>query len=267
MSIDQVRFTSLQAPNQDFVMEKTTVYIGQQPGLNTTFIQGIPWQERAGLLDKGQIDVAWMCGLYYVRQAGQPDCDLELLAAPVMDNERYGDRPIYFSDVIVRWDSPYRTFADLQGCRWAYNEPNSHSGYNITCYYLATLNAPQPYFGRVIEAGSHQRSIQMVLDSEIDAAAIDSTVLAIEQGRDARLTAELRILTSFPPSPIPPLVISKSVPASLRRAIRQVLVGMDGEENGRTILHQTGLKRWAGVTDSDYDPIRKMTTIAARITL
>jgi phosphonate transport system substrate-binding protein len=106
----------------------------------------------------------------------------------------------------------------------------------------------------------------MVLDREIDAAAIDSTVLAIEQEKDARLTAELRRLTSFPPSPIPPLVVAKSVPGSLRQAIRKALLGMDEGENGRAILHQTGLKRWAGVTDSDYDPIREMAEMATVVT-
>jgi phosphonate transport system substrate-binding protein len=267
MSIDEVRFTSLQAPNQDFVLEQTAVYLGQQLDLTTGFIQDIPWQERAQLLDTSGVDVVWLCGLYYVRLAAQPDCPYELLAAPVMAAARYGDRPIYFSDVIVRQGSPYRTFADLQGCRWAYNEPNSHSGYNITRYYLARLNAPQPYFGRVIAAGSHQRAIQMVLNGETDAAAIDSTVLAIEQGRDARLTAELRTLTSFPPSPIPPLVVAKSVPGSLRQAIREALLGMDEGENGRAILHQTGLKRWAGVSDSDYDLIREMAEMATAVTL
>jgi ABC-type phosphate/phosphonate transport system substrate-binding protein len=107
----------------------------------------------------------------------------------------------------------------------------------------------------------------MVLDREIDAAAIDSTVLVIEQEKDARLTAELRRLTSFPPSPIPSLVVATSVPGSLRQAIRKALLGMDEGENGRAGLHKTGLKRWAGVNDSDYDPIREMATIAARITL
>ncbi|MFO7538180.1 MAG: PhnD/SsuA/transferrin family substrate-binding protein, partial [Chloroflexota bacterium] len=248
-------------------MAETAVYLGQQLSINTTFIQDIPWQERAELLDQGKIDAAWLCGLYYVRQVVQPDCPYELLAAPVMADERYGDRPIYFSDVIVRRDSPYRTFADLQGCRWAYNEPNSHSGYTITCYYLATLHAPQPYFGRAVEAGSHQRAMQLVRNGEADAAAIDSTVLAIEREQDERITAELQVIASTPPSPIPPLVISKSVPASLREEIKQMLAHMHREENGCALLQKTNLKRWAIVSDSDYDPIREMATIGARITL
>jgi phosphonate transport system substrate-binding protein len=262
-----MRFTTLQAPNQAFVIQQIATYVGQQLGLRTTFVDDLPWQERVDLLEVGQVDVSWMCGLYYVRKADQSDCALELLAAPVMSAARYQDRPIYFSDIIVRRQSKYQTFGDLQGVGWAYNEVNSHSGYNITRYYLASLGVPQPYFGRVVAAGSHERSIEMVLQNEVDAAAIDSTVLAIAQELDHRVRDELRIIVTTPPSPIPPLVISQEVPAALRQEIRQVLVEMDGQQKGRYILQKAGLKRWAVVTDRDYDPIRDMDKIARTVTL
>ncbi len=40
---------------------------------------------------------------------------IELLAAPVMEALRYEHRPIYFSDVVVRRDSPFRIFAEMPG--------------------------------------------------------------------------------------------------------------------------------------------------------
>ena len=81
------------------------------------------------------------------------------------------------SDVIVRADSPFLSFADLRGAVWAYNEPRSHSGYNVVRYHLAAKGMPAAYFGRVVESGSHHNSLQMILQRSIDAAAIDSTVL------------------------------------------------------------------------------------------
>ena len=49
------------------------------------------------------------------------------------------------------------------------------------------------FFGRVIESGSHETSLQMILDGAIDGSAIDSTVLELETrappypgGRDPR---------------------------------------------------------------------------------
>src|SRR3954452_19142324 len=65
-------------------------------------------------------DVAVVCGLPYVERTRRGDCPVEPVAAPVVRGARYGGRPIYFSDVIVRRDSPFRRFADLRGRSWAY---------------------------------------------------------------------------------------------------------------------------------------------------
>jgi len=92
----------------------------------------------------------------------------------VLDGDRYGGRPIYFSDVIVHRDSAFRSFADLRGRSWAYNEPLSHSGYGITRYHLLRMGETGGYFGEVIEAGFHEESIRMVARGEVHASAIDS---------------------------------------------------------------------------------------------
>jgi len=60
---------------------------------------------------------------------------VELLAAPVLEGERYRDQPIYFSDVIVARRNPARSFADLRGASWSYNDPDSHSGYGVVLYH------------------------------------------------------------------------------------------------------------------------------------
>ena len=48
------------------------------------------------------IDVAFVCGLPYTEKHDRPDRPVELLAAPVMADDRYRGLPIYFTDVIVR---------------------------------------------------------------------------------------------------------------------------------------------------------------------
>lgn len=92
-------------------------------------------------------DLSFVCGLPYVlytspRFASSP---IEALVAPVLQGERFQNRPIYFSDVIVRQDSPFYSFADLRGSAWAYNEPQSQSGYGITRYWLAKIGETSGY--------------------------------------------------------------------------------------------------------------------------
>ena len=105
----------------------------------------------------GEVDAGFICGLPYVQLARQTPAPVELLAAPVIRGDRYAGRPIYFSDVIVHRDSPVRTFADLRGRSWAYNDPDSHSGYNLTRHHLLMMGETHGFFGRVVEAGFHQQ--------------------------------------------------------------------------------------------------------------
>jgi ABC-type phosphate/phosphonate transport system substrate-binding protein len=79
----------------------------------------------------------------------------------------------------VRRDSSATCFADLRGASWAFNEPDSQSGYGITRATLASMGETRGFFGRVVETGFHQRSIRSVASGDADASAVDSHVLEI----------------------------------------------------------------------------------------
>jgi phosphonate transport system substrate-binding protein len=145
-----LKFTSIQSPNADFTRRAITRHVSAQVGIPAEFIANIPWPEREQLLDKGDIQVGWICGLPYVGKADQDRPPVQLLAAPVMRLPRYQKRPVYFSDAVVHRDSAYYGFEDLRGASWAYNEPHSHSGYNVTRYHLASLGETSGSSGRVV---------------------------------------------------------------------------------------------------------------------
>jgi phosphonate transport system substrate-binding protein len=234
-------------------------------GIDAEFVNQIPWQERERLLDAGEIQLGWICGLPYVRKADRAGAGIELVAAPVMRHPRYAGRPIYFSDVIVRRDSHYAAVADLRGAAWAYNEPNSQSGYNITRYHLARLGETRGYFGRVVEAGSHLRAVEMVLAQQVDASAIDSTVLELELEKRPELGEQLRIIEALGPSPIPPWVATRSVSPDLLDAIRRAFWGMHEDAQGQALLAAGQMARMARVQDGDYNPIREMARLAEAV--
>jgi phosphonate transport system substrate-binding protein len=73
-----------------------------------------------------------LCGLPYVWLAAHRPRPVEPLVAPVLVGERYGGHPVYYSNVIVRRDSPITHIPQLQGRSWAHNEPASHSGQTVT---------------------------------------------------------------------------------------------------------------------------------------
>jgi phosphonate transport system substrate-binding protein len=255
----ELRITSCMAENADSVCRRITDYVAERMSINAEFVNNIPWQERERLLDEKSIQVGWICGLPYVWKADQAEPVIELLAAPVMAGKRYRNQPTYFSDVVVRSESDFRTFADLRGASFAYNEPRSHSGFNIVRYHLATMGETWEYFGQAVESGAHQSSLRMILNHEADVSAIDSTVLETEIRRQPELKSAIRVIETLGPSPMPPWVILRELPRSLKESLRDLLFQMHRDSNGSRILIDGGIARFSPVDDHFYDAIRHMT--------
>jgi ABC transporter, phosphonate, periplasmic substrate-binding protein len=123
-----LRFATFLAPNMLPVYRFLADRIGHRLGRPVELVVGRSIDE----FERGEADLGVICGLPYVWLADQHPAPVEPLAAPVLAGTRYGGRPVYFSDVIVRHDSPILRLEELRGRSWAYNEPASHSGHTVT---------------------------------------------------------------------------------------------------------------------------------------
>jgi phosphonate transport system substrate-binding protein len=236
------------------VYEAVTEQVGRRLGITTELVVETSYES----CKRDQNEVCFVCSLPYVTFERQ-GLDLAVpVAAPVLQGSRYTGRPIYFSDVIVHRDSPFRSFLDLRGRSWAYNEPLSHSGYGITRYHLVTLGETKGFFGEVVEAGFHQEAVRMVARGEVDGSAIDSQVLALEFRDHPELAERLRVVESLGPSTIQPVAVSRRVPEDLREAIRDVLLTMAEDRGLRERLGVGLIERFVAVDAASYDDIRRM---------
>src|SRR5262245_16985898 len=251
MPLRSFRFTTFLAPNLFDVYAFVVRRVGEALGLPAELTVGTDYEEVQ------DADAAFLCGLAYVELVDR-DCPLEAVAATVLRGERYGGQPVYFSDVIVHRDSPFSRFDDLRGCSWSYNEPLSHSGYGITRYRLVQLGETNGFFGRVIEAGWHERSIRLVCAGEVDAAAVDSQVLALALRDWPDLAGRLRVIDTLGPSTIQPIVVSRRLPECLRAGVRAALLGLADGPGTRAQLARGHIDRFVAVTDASYDDLRQM---------
>ncbi len=262
-----LRFVTVQAENTVSVADALAEWLTANGPVPVQFEPTDDWQQAYNDVEAGVIELAWICGWPYVQMAAKVEPPVELLVAPVMNGERYADRPIYFSDVVVRKDRQFRTFADLRGAHWAINEPGSQSGYHITRYRLATMGESGDFFGCVEQAGSHAAALTAVLEGTTDAAAIDSTLLSWMVRRDPSLTERLRIIDMLGPSPIPPIVAARKVERPVSDHLRLLLSTMHNSASGRAVLRKGDLRRFAIVDDAGYDPIREMAAASRHISL
>jgi len=251
--MDTITLVSLMAENARPIYQGIADYLSRRIGVRAALVAGMPWQEQERMLDAGRAEVGFICGLLYVQK-----CDrVELLAAPVMRGERYGGRPVYFSDVVVRHDSHFQSFDDLRGAALAYNDPSSFSGNAALRAHLAALGETDGFFGRVVESGGHLWSLALILERQVDAAAIDSTVLDLELARRPDLAGRLRAVAAIGPSPIPPVVVARHVPEALKQQLRGALLEMHEDARGRALLSSGGIAGFAALADADYDDIRR----------
>jgi phosphonate transport system substrate-binding protein len=252
-----LRFATFLAPSMEPVYSWICDAVAAELGTTADLHVG---RDYAELVD-GRADAAFLCGLPYVRLADAPPAPLPI-AAPVLTGERYGGRPIYYSDVIVAADSPFRSFADLKGAAWAFNEPDSQSGFGVVRAKLARIGETHGFFGRIVEAGFHDVAIGLVAEGAVDAAAIDSQVLSIALRDEPGLSDRLRLIDALGPSTIQPVVAAPSMPPHERRALRDALIGLAGRPGAGEALAGGFLAGFVPVGDGDYDDIRAMEAAA-----
>jgi phosphonate transport system substrate-binding protein len=251
--VQSLRFANFLSPALFPTYERIVGVIARATGISASLETG----ENLEDLTEGRFAGAFICGLQYVHLARASQKTVELSAAPLLLGERY-QQPWYFSDIVVRWESPFTSFADLAGCTWAYNEVSSHSGYNLIYSGLLQRNLTPAYFGNWRASGAHVRSLELVVRGEVDATAIDSHVLAALLRDDPQLAEQVRLIGSFGPSAVPPVVVSRSLDVTLRRTIREALLTMAHDPVDAEYLRQGFIERFVPVQDAWYDDIREM---------
>jgi phosphonate transport system substrate-binding protein len=200
-----------------------------------------------------EVEVAFMCAPSFVwlRELRPPPAEL-LGVLPVFDDERNLGRPTYFCDVIVRDDAPTQTFSNLHGSSWAYNDASSLSGYYGLLDKLAGSGTDESFFRSVSCSGSHLNSIDAVLRGKADAAAIDSNVLRIQLRKTPALGDKLRIIESWGPYPIQPVVVSSSLHPELKQRLRTAFLTANADKRTCLALQESGLERFVPVNQDHY---------------
>lgn len=228
--------------------------MGKRLGYEIEFVQRGSYREVNDLLVAGQVDAALVCTGGYLELARSAPGKIDLLAVPVV-----GGITTYNSYVLVPAASRARSLADLAGKRFAFTDELSLTGRAYAVYWVKRHGAdPATFFGSVQMTRSHDRSVEAVAKGLVDGACVDSLIYEeMVKARPALAKAVRRIDTS-PPFGSPPVVASTSIPAERRTAIREVLLGMGADEEGRRALKAIGFDGFAPVSPAHYAGARKV---------
>lgn len=179
----------------------------------------------AGLWARDDLGCALMCGLPYSRRRPPPT----LIAAPVPAPQRYGGRPIYFTDIAVRADAPYRTLEDTFGGVIGYTLEDSMSGCVALRRHLRDYRRPdQPQLYRRSVGGllNARRVIEALEAGKIDVGPLDSFYHDLLRRNEPALAGKVRVIATTGAAPIPPFVATAAVAAADVERLRSALLAV-----------------------------------------
>jgi ABC-type phosphate/phosphonate transport system substrate-binding protein len=194
----------------------------------------------------------FMCGYPWALSAPRP----RLLAAPVPSPPRYGGRPVYFTDFVVRVDSGYRTLADTFGGRLAYSTETSHSGYNAARHHLLAHRTPARaslYSETEGPLGAPRRVLDAVIEGHADVGPVDSYLLDLWRRHLPEVAGHVRTVATTEAAPIPPLVASPTADPAVCDRLTTALVEAHRAPEIAATLETVLLTRFERVTPEAFD--------------
>lgn len=198
----------------------------------------------SSLWERPDLGCAFMCGWPLAQEGARRP----VIAAPVPVGER-GAR--YHSVFVVAAGSGWTTLEQTFGHRFAYNAKGSHSGWNMPRAHLSAMGAK--FAAEVGPFGPHQRAAAAVAAGEAEVAALDSLVWALLNRHDPGLAGALRVVARTADQPSPPLVGSAALKAAEASRLLHALTGLSDDPEGRTLLADVCLTRFAPANSADFD--------------
>jgi phosphonate transport system substrate-binding protein len=199
----------------------------------------------------------------YVEASNNNYANVEPVAQLQLANGSLG----YRSCLIVHTDSEIFTPEDMAGKTFAFNDPNSTSGYLVpSAFFMTDMGMdPKKYFSKLTFSGSHEASILAVANKKVDIASTNMPDLSqlTREGKVPR--GGLRVIWVSKLIPNDPIVVRKDLPASLRSAITESLTTM----RARNPEAFKEIGAWVGgfvpADDSKYQVIRDLNDVAKKL--
>ena len=226
---------------------------------------GLPWDlidydapaPLSLLWARDDLGLAMMCGLPFAQRGARPT----LVAAPVPSRARYGGKPVYFTDIVVRADSPHRTLEDTFGGVIGYTLADSMSGGVALRHHLAPYRQAKGqrlYRKAVGELINARGVITALAEGRIDAGPLDSYYHDLLKAHDPDFAAQVRTVASTAALPIPPLVATAALPAETLQALRAALLAAGAADELVPLMQRLLLKGFAFPDPNAYTPLAAM---------
>lgn len=227
-------------------------WVAEQAGLNFRYVDYPPPAPLSGLWKRSDLGCVFMCGWPIARSAKKP----KLLAAPIPKPDRYLNRPIYFTDIVVGRDSPYMKIEDTFGGVVGWTLEDSNSGFNTLRHYLLQFrepNRPNLYSKSIGSLINPLGALKAVAEGKVDIAPVDSFCLDLLRASNHPLTHSTRTIATTPASPISALVASADTPQQYVTKLQSAFLRVHEDRTLEATLDEVLVRRFVKPDISSYD--------------
>jgi phosphonate transport system substrate-binding protein len=207
----------------------------------------------------GQVQVGWLGASSYASVYQNCKC-----VEPIAGAQNMQGGMGYNSVMIVKADSPYKSFEDLKGKTVARNDANSTSGFTIPTYSWAEKGTPIDTYYNSPLSGGHQQTVMGVLNGTFDAGFTWTTMgdgfgalrKMIDKGLLNR--KDIRVVWTSELIPTPPVVILSNLPQAMKSDLIKLFLRL--EENDPEVAEAVAQGKTLGmqrVYHEDYIAIMK----------
>jgi phosphonate transport system substrate-binding protein len=226
--------------------------IGAKAGRRVEFIQRKSYAEVNDLIEKREVDLAFVCSGPYVQ--GHAKFGMEIIAVPVVDGGK-----VYYSYIIASKAGTINSFDDLKGRKFAFTDPDSNTGCLVPRFMLARRGTtPQAFFHENFFTHSHDNSVKAIAEGLADGAAVDSLIWEFMNATDPVFTSKTKIVEKSPPYGIPPVVVHPSLDPALKQNLKTLLLTLHTDPAARPLLQHLRIERFEEGNDELYQTVREM---------
>lgn len=199
----------------------------REAGVPVDFVEHAAPKLLSDLWARDDLGCVQMCGLPASLRRPSPT----ILAAPQPSLPRYRGKAVYMSDIAVRVDSPFRTLEDTLGGVAGYTLKDSQSGYFAFRTLLLTKH-PGAKYRKIVGGLLNPRGVIKALAAgDIDVGPLDGYVFDLIRAGDPAYAAQVRIVASTDPTPMPPLVATAPLAAEQIERLRGAFFALHQERS------------------------------------
>ncbi len=222
-------------------------YLGKKLNLKVALVYLDNYGELCDKFINQELDAAFFGSFSYALTHAK--AGVEALSRP-----DYQGISTYRGLIIVRKDSNIKNVADMKNKRLALVHRATYAGYLYPLYYFKEhkVGDLDSFFSQVIFTGSHDKAIIAVLNGQADIAVPKDLVYQRMIKDNPDLENKLAILSSSEPVPSNAFCVRKGLDTGLRDRLKNLLLNLEDEQEGRPVLASLGASRFIETRDKDY---------------